>query len=217
MTVSVADRVQYAYNAGFRNSQSVEALSIIVAVSMCECPLGSACETGCNPDCCGCGCNSGCQSCGLLQVFQPCHPGTESCAIEPSCAFTLGYSISNGGTNFSPWSTFNNRCYQSNLNTVRTTINSLSLGTPPDPCANVSCGPGGICSDGTCYYTVQDPCAGVSCDPGCSCVNGGCYCPASGELPTGRSTPPAKAPTPVLWGALAILAGAGILVGRQLT
>ena len=80
MSVSVAQRVQLAYAAGFRNSDAIEALSIIVAISLCECAVGSGsgCEGGCNPD-------SGSVSCGLLQVYQPAHPGTSACASDPAC------------------------------------------------------------------------------------------------------------------------------------
>jgi hypothetical protein len=128
MSVSVAERVQLAYAAGFRNTAAVEALTVIVAISLCECGVGSGtgCEYGCDPD-------SGSESCGVLQVYQPAHPGTSACASDPGCCFTLGWSISNGGTYFHPWTTFNNGCYQGNLNEVRQVIAAQPPPIGPGP------------------------------------------------------------------------------------
>ena len=43
-----------------------------------------------------------------------------------------------------------------------------------DPCANVTCDPGFVCSEGTCVSIVNDPCANVTCNPGFVCTNGNC-------------------------------------------
>ena len=134
MSVSIAQRVQYAYDAGFRNTAQVEGLSIIVSISLAECGMGSACETGCNPDCCGCGCSSGCQSCGIWQIFQPCHPGTAACAKNPACCATIAWSLSHN-TGFTAWSTFNNGAFRAHLDAVRQTIASMPppIGPAPQP------------------------------------------------------------------------------------
>jgi hypothetical protein len=222
MTVSVAQRVQHAYDAGFRNSDAIEALSVIVAISMCECGVGSACETGCNPDCCGCGCSSGCQSCGVLQVFQPCHPGTSGCAVDPSCAFTLGWTISNAGTSFGAWSTYNDGCYQGNLGAVRAAIASLPppIGpAPPSPPPCPVCDSCSSCQSGTCVSRCVAPevCSSGACIVPCPvcdqcsvCSGGVCVssCPTDWDCLGGLCVPPF---IPVSPGAGAPLARASVV------
>lgn len=52
---------------------------------------------------------------GLMQINQAAHPGTASQALDPQGSFDLAYAISQGGANFTPWSTFNNGAYAANL------------------------------------------------------------------------------------------------------
>lgn len=147
MAVSIADRINLAFAAGFRD----EGLVVVVAISLCECGVGSPCETGCNPDCCPQG-----ESCGVLQVFQPAHPGTMACAVDPACAFTLGWSISSHGTSFTPWSTFNNGCYLSHLAEVRAVLAALTSPAPPPPAPR--CPPGTQLNDlGTVCVPIAPP------------------------------------------------------------
>jgi hypothetical protein len=129
MSVSLDQRIQDAYAAGFRGS----ALVTIVCISLCECGIGSAtgCETGCDPD-------SGGESCGVLQIYQPAHPGTAACASNPPCCFTLGWQISSGGADFHPWTTFQDGCWAGHIAAVTAAINALpppigSSGNPPPP------------------------------------------------------------------------------------
>ncbi len=129
MSVSVAERLDLAYAAGFRGG----ALVTIVAISLCECGVGSACETGCNPDCC-----PPCDSCGLLQVYQCAHPGTAACAVDPACAFRLGWQISNGGTSFTPWTTYNDGCYRAHVAAVAAVLATLPPPVgPPRPSSSL--------------------------------------------------------------------------------
>jgi len=205
MSVSVAQRVQLAYAAGFRNTDALEALSIIVAISLAECGLGGACETGCNPDCCGCGCSSGCESCGVLQVFQPCHPGTAACASDPTCAFTLGYALSSGGVAFSPWSTYTSGAFQGYMTAARAAIQGLPppIGpAPPSPPPCPVCDSCSACQSGTCVSRCHAPAvcsAGaciVPCSPACDqcsvCSGGTCVssCPADWDCLGGLCAPP---------------------------
>lgn len=120
---TIADRVQAAYNAGFRNANGVEALNIIVAISMCECGLGTQpCDSGgCNPDCC-----PESVSCCQWQIYQAAHPGTAAQASTLQGCADLAWSISNQGTSFTPWSTFNDGCFRQFLPTVRSTVASMA-------------------------------------------------------------------------------------------
>ncbi|HUZ01631.1 MAG TPA: hypothetical protein VMU89_14880 [Thermomicrobiaceae bacterium] len=133
MSVSIAERLDLAYAAGFRGS----ALLTIVSISLCECGVGSVCETGCNPDCC-----PPCDSCGLLQVYQCAHPGTAPCAVDPACAFRLGWQISNGGTSFTPWTTYNDGCFRGHMAAVAAVLAGLPPPVgPPRPSSLPSSSP----------------------------------------------------------------------------
>ena len=186
MAVSVQDRITYAYAAGFRG----DALAIIVSITLCECGVGSAsgCEYGCVPDAAG-------VSCGVCQVYQPAHPGTAACASNPSCAFTLAWSISSHGTNFHPWSTYNDGCYLNHLASVRATIASMGapIGSgspgpsppPPQPC------PSGYAWDG------------VECVPG------------AGPPPPQPSAPPAAGGGSLLFAVGLLVGGGAVLYHRH--
>jgi hypothetical protein len=54
---------------------------------------------------------------GLMQINQAAHPGTSTQALDPQGSFDLAYQISNQGTNFGPWSTFNSGAYSQYLDT----------------------------------------------------------------------------------------------------
>ena len=155
--VSIADRLTDAYNAGFRNG-ATEALTVIVAISLCECGVGSACETGCNPDCC-----PQSVSCGVWQVFQAAHPGTAACASSPPCAATLAWAISNHGTTFAPWTTYRNGCYRSHLAAVRAVLATLPFGGP-GACAP-GCPGGSTCVAGQCQCPAGTGWNGAACVP----------------------------------------------------
>jgi len=183
MAVSVAQRVQYAWDAGFRNTATIESLTIIVAVSLCECGVGSSsgCETGCVQDCCPVA-----PSCGVLQVYQPAHPNTATCASDPACCFRLGWEISNHGTSFSPWSTYNDGCFRQYLTTVRAAIAAMSTTKPPAP---APCPSGwSLGSDGLCHPTS----------------------PAPSPTP---ATPPAPSPSAPSVGAAALLLVSAVAIG----
>lgn len=136
MGISVQQAITYAYNAGFRGEQIV----VIVSISLCECG-SQAC--GCNYDCCPAS-----QSCGVLQIFQYAHPGTAACAVDPACAYRLGWQISSNGQSFHPWTTYNNGCYLSHTATVRAALAAMPApigsgpGPPPPPPPEDVCPPG---------------------------------------------------------------------------
>lgn len=125
MAVQLTTRAQYAYAAGFRNTSTLEALSIIVAISQAECGVGSAtgCETG---FCCG-------GAAGIWQIQLDAHPwATLSCAENPSCCAGYAFRIS-GGTSFSAWTTYNNGAFRQYLTAARNAIAQAGIGAAPPP------------------------------------------------------------------------------------
>lgn len=132
MSTTMLQRAQAAKAAGFydgvqRNGQTIESLGIIVSISECECSLGhQPCDDGgCNYDCCPAS-----ESCGQWQIFQAAHPGTAALASTLDGCAQLAWGISNHGTSFSAWSTFNNGCYLNNLNLARAAVDQLTNAAP---------------------------------------------------------------------------------------
>jgi hypothetical protein len=121
VSLPLAEAIRLARAAGFTGEQVVT----IVSISLCECG-SQACQ--CNYDCCPPN-----QSCGVLQIYQGAHPGTAACAVDPACAYRLAFQLSSRGTNFHPWTTFNNGCWRSKAATVRTVANALPPSPPPTP------------------------------------------------------------------------------------
>lgn len=55
-------------------------------------------------------------SMGLWQIHLPAHPDvSQACALDPACAAAAAVRISQGGTNWNPWSTFTSGAYQAYL------------------------------------------------------------------------------------------------------
>jgi Lysozyme like domain len=91
---------------------------------------------------------------GLTQI-NGVHPGAIG-ALDPQTAFNLAYQVSNGGTDFSPWSTYNSGAYQKYLASPVETSGGPSGTTltfdPTDP-GNIAAGAGDA---GTGGNTVVD-------------------------------------------------------------
>ncbi len=103
MTVLTTQQAaQYAAAAGFTG----DGLNTIVAIAHAESGLDTAARHV----------NSDAQSSvdrGILQINNYWHSEvSDSCAYDPACAFQSGYSISQNGTNFTPWSTYNSGAYR---------------------------------------------------------------------------------------------------------
>lgn len=96
-TYTYPQLVQLASNAGFTGAAATTAAAIALAESSGN-PLAV------NP-------NDPSGSFGLLQINQAAHPGTSTMALDPQGSFNLAYQISNGGTNFNPWSTYTSGAY----------------------------------------------------------------------------------------------------------
>jgi Lysozyme like domain len=76
------------------------------------------------------------QSFGPWQIHLPAHPDvTQSCAMDLTCSTAAAYKISNGGTNFNPWSTFTNGAYKTALADIEKTLSlpTSSGGASLDP------------------------------------------------------------------------------------
>lgn len=101
---------QYAAGAGFTGPALDTATAIALA------------ESGGNPGAIG---DQG-TSYGLWQIHLPAHPGVSvGQATDPASAAKLAYSISSGGSNFGPWSTYTNGAYKAQLSGVTTAVNSV--------------------------------------------------------------------------------------------
>ncbi|WP_198348118.1 transglycosylase SLT domain-containing protein [Plantactinospora sp. KBS50] len=137
---------QVAYAAGFRGNPLVTAVAVAMA------------ESSCNPSAVGSngptsGCPYGSLDRGLWQINNCYHPTvTDTCAYDAQCNANAAYSISSGGSNWQPWSTYNNGAYASYLSAAQAAVNRLGGGgTPPggvtgtilaSPWLNVRGGPG---------------------------------------------------------------------------
>lgn len=97
--LSPAQARSYAAQAGF----SGNGLLTIVAIAQAESSLNTQANHT-NGD--------GSVDRGILQINNRWHPEvSNTCAYDPVCAFKAGYKISNGGTNFKPWSTYASGAY----------------------------------------------------------------------------------------------------------
>lgn len=146
MAYSFDQLLQYAQNAGFQGQSAYTAAAIAQAESSgipsqinWNDPLGSY---------------------GLMQINQAAHPGTASEALDPQGSFNLAYQISNGGSNFSPWSTYNSGAYAQYMPATANGVTAVSgyadsgvnpsasfdgqppVGTQFDPMTGLPVGPG---------------------------------------------------------------------------
>src|SRR5579875_732127 len=96
-----------ASKAGFRG----QSLTTIVAIAMAESCLSNTAQHV-NAD--------GSIDRGILQINNKAHPEvSDACAYNIQCAFNAAYTISNRGTDFTPWTTFVNGDYQANVPAVQ--------------------------------------------------------------------------------------------------
>lgn len=105
MPVLTPDQLrQYASQAGFTGG----ALDTAVRIAQAESGGATHGPDGYNPT----GAGAGSYDRGVLQIndkFWPQYSSSDpgSCAYDPLCAFKAAFVISKGGTDFTPWSTFN--------------------------------------------------------------------------------------------------------------
>lgn len=96
--LSPAQIAQYAANAGFTGT----GLAKITAIAQAESGGNPFSFNGNDP--------AG-GSFGLTQI-NGVHPGASSAYGDPQAAMDLAFKVSNGGTNFNPWSTYTNGSYR---------------------------------------------------------------------------------------------------------
>ena len=73
------------------------------------------------------------QSFGPWQIHLPAHPDiTRSCAMELNCSTAAAFKISNGGTNFNPWSAYTSGAHLPFLSELQTSIKGIDV-PAPDP------------------------------------------------------------------------------------
>lgn len=180
-TLSFGQMKQYALNAGFTGSNA----NTITAIAMAESsgnPNAIAYNDG----------GKGYNSYGLTQINAVNNRtvGNAANATDPQTAFNMAYTLSNGGTNFQPWSTYNSGAYAKYLPdaTVATPDSSLASGTgvTSDPLSytgNVDVGGGG---DGSTYELPNPLGAGSPDNPPSTSAP---YTPGSDPSAGGASVP----------------------------
>lgn len=64
---------------------------------------------------------------GLWQINSVFHSEvTDTCAYDPVCSTAAAFKISNGGTDYTPWSTFNNGAYQIHMEAAKVALDGWS-------------------------------------------------------------------------------------------
>ncbi|MEQ0565393.1 FG-GAP-like repeat-containing protein [Amycolatopsis sp. NEAU-NG30] len=102
-------------NAGFTGENFVTAVAVAMAESRCD-PLAR----GANPDS---------LDRGLWQINDKYHPEvSDACAYDAQCNANAAYRISGGGTDWTPWSTYNSGSYKQFVDEAR-----AAIGAPVPP------------------------------------------------------------------------------------
>jgi len=102
-------------NAGFTGEDFVTAVAVAMAESRCD-PLAR-------------GSNPGSIDRGLWQINDRYHPEvSDACAYNAQCNANAAYRISDGGTDWTPWSTYQSRSYRQFLDDAR-----AAIGASPPP------------------------------------------------------------------------------------
>lgn len=106
----------FAQNAGFSGQSANTAAAIALAESS-----GNAGAVTAEPN--------GTTSFGLMQINSV-HPGAAG-ATDPQASFDQAYALSNGGQNFSPWTTYNNGAYAGFLPDGSAATDANATGSAP--------------------------------------------------------------------------------------
>jgi murein DD-endopeptidase MepM/ murein hydrolase activator NlpD len=108
--LSTQQALQYAYQAGFNQTQAVTA----VAIATAESGLDTSARSAPNKDAWGS------IDRGLYQINSHWHSEvSDAQAYDPLMASQAAYRISQSGQNFTPWSTYNSRAYTKYLQNVQ--------------------------------------------------------------------------------------------------
>lgn len=110
---------QSAQQAGFPKSSMVTAVAVAMAESSCD-PHA----TGQNAP--GGACPHGSKDRGLWQINDCYHPQvTDACAYDPLCNAKAALSISSGGTDWTPWTTYKSGAYKMWLDEAQAAVDAL--------------------------------------------------------------------------------------------
>lgn len=102
-TLTIAQAIAYAQQAGFSGA----GLVTIVSIAKAESGLRTDVNSAPNNDVWGS------IDRGIVQMNSHWHPEvSNACAYDPLCSFKAAFRISSGGTNFNAWSTFKNGSYK---------------------------------------------------------------------------------------------------------
>lgn len=104
--LSAAEIAQVARGAGFGKDESTLATAVAVALAESSGRTKAVSPTGC--------CH------GLWQINVEVHPYTKSQMQDPAQNAAAAWKISNGGTNWKPWSAFTNGSYLLHMSSART-------------------------------------------------------------------------------------------------
>ncbi|MEU8261595.1 RICIN domain-containing protein [Micromonospora sp. NPDC048999] len=115
----VAAKAGFSYTENVSTSAgNVRKIVIAVAVAMAE--------SSCNPS--AKGQNPGSIDRGLWQINNYYHSEvSDACAYQVQCNANAAWNISNHGSNWSPWSTYNNGAWKNYLDTARDAITGFSF------------------------------------------------------------------------------------------
>ncbi|WP_163509110.1 transglycosylase SLT domain-containing protein [Fodinicola acaciae] len=110
---------QVGLNAGFPRDRLVTAVAVALAESRCN-PLAKS-----PPN------HNGTIDRGLWQINSGAHPEvSDACAYDAQCNANAAYRISSGGTNWQPWSTYNNGAYRAYLSEAQAAVDRLGSQPP---------------------------------------------------------------------------------------
>jgi hypothetical protein len=116
-----------ANKAGFGYKATVDGYpQIVVAVSV------ALAESSCNASAVNVngptsGCPNGSEDRGLWQINNCYHPNvSNACAFQIQCNANAAFTISDGGTNWTPWSTFNSGAWESYISLAKSVISGFT-------------------------------------------------------------------------------------------
>ncbi|HEV2348070.1 MAG TPA: ricin-type beta-trefoil lectin domain protein [Actinocrinis sp.] len=122
--ISICTKV--AAKAGFSFNRTVGTVlgqepQIVVAVSI------AMAESSCNPSATNINTN-GSEDRGLWQINNAAWPNvSDACAFQVQCNADAAWNISNHGTNWGPWSTFNNGAWENYVGSARSALSSFTF------------------------------------------------------------------------------------------
>lgn len=147
--LSLAQATVYAQDAGFAG----RALDLILAIAQAESGLDTTARNT-NTD--------GSVDRGILQINNKYHPEySDAQCDDPTEAFKAGFVISHSGTDFSPWSTFNNGAYRQYLPAISALLPNAEHFSEFQGGYHGTCGETALATALTCAGNQTDTAAGA--------------------------------------------------------